>query len=289
MVVNGEEKQDSVVFVDIGARDGIDERWLPFVDSISVIAFEPDPVECARLSKQTKNYDISYLPYALGKEAAETVPLYITKQPGCSSLLRPNEEITRLFDYGEQLEVINTVEVELHRMDELLDRQPDVLKIDTQGTEFEILQGAERLLSQVIAIEVEVEFVELYVGQALFSDIDSFLRKSGFFLRGLRRDYWRNSGPSRHPFGGQIIHGDALFLNASLLDTPKGHIILAAYRQYDLLTSLGALHLIPKSNWSERIFRKLLSALPLSNRDFRRMVDRFRHESATDWHDPDFF
>lgn len=82
------------------------------------------------------------------------------------------------------------------------DFQPDVMKVDTQGTELDVPQGAGRLLDSVLAVELEVEFVPQYVGQALFADVDTFLRRQNLMLRGLRRTYWRESAVHLHPYRG---------------------------------------------------------------------------------------
>ena len=175
----------------------------------------------------------------------------------------------------------------LSRMDSVVDFQPDVIKIDTQGTEIDVLEGAGRLLDETIAVDLEVEFVDQYKGQPLFADIDAFMRSAGFLLRGLRRTYWRNSMKATHCFGGQILHGDALYVRHEALDCPKGHVILAAYRQFDLLDRFGASHLIPSEKLAIRILSRLLGGFP--NRELRRFVDRIRPPQASDWHDPDFF
>ena len=123
--------------------------------------------------------------------------------------------------------------------------------------------------------------------QALFSDIDSFMRSKGFWLRGLRRSYWRNDSESTHPFGGQIIHGDALYIRPTDIDCRKGHMILAAYQQYDLLAQLGATEWIPRRSIWAQVSSRLFRGVP--NRNLRRLVDSIRPANASDWHDPDFF
>jgi len=45
-------------------------------------------------------------------------------------------------------------------------------------------------LNNVVGIEVEVEFSELYEKQPLFNDVDNFIRDKGFELFDLRRGYW---------------------------------------------------------------------------------------------------
>jgi len=279
---------ERIRLIDVGARGGISSRWKPFYAAVEVMAFEPDPDECASLNSKSYPYTVRFLPFALGAIDGQQATLRICKQPGCSSLLQPNLELCKQYPYGWAMEVVGEHPVILNRMDTVCkDFQPDVIKVDTQGTELDVLRGAGDLLSSVMAVELEVEFVPQYLGQSLFADVDAFMRQQGFMLRGLRRTNWRTVADHAHPFGGQIIHGDALYLKLDRMDCPKGHIILAAYRQYDLLAHYGATNLIPRESAFMRIASRLLQGVP--NRELRRLVDRLRPASAKDWHDPDFF
>ncbi|HVM62287.1 MAG TPA: FkbM family methyltransferase [Verrucomicrobiae bacterium] len=274
--------------VDVGARGGIDSRWKPFYHLLDVVAFEPDPKECAVLSSQRHPYSVRFLPEALGACDGQQATLFMCRGPGSSSVLRPNMKLCGLYPFGEAMEVVGEHPITLQRLDTVCrDFQPDVLKVDTQGTELSILQGAVRLLRSALAVELEVEFVQQYSGQPLFSDVDPFMRQQGFTLRALKRSYWRTKGHQLHPYGGQIVHGDALYLRLDRIDCDKGHVILSAYRQYDLLAHFGASHLIPKTSLPLRLASRLLSRH--TNRGLRRFVDSLRPPSATDWHDPDFF
>lgn len=280
--------KESIRLVDVGARSGIHERWKPFYGQIEVRGFEPDPEECAALNAKTFPYKVEYIPTALGAKNGEEATLHITKQPGCSSLLKPNLELCTQYPYGWAMEVVDTYPVTLNRMDSVCsDFQPDVLKVDTQGTELDVLRGAGQLLDDMLAVELEVEFVPQYIGQPLFSDVDLFMREQGFMLRGLRRTFWRTKADHVHAGGGQLFHGDALYLRPSMMNTPKGHIILAAYRQYDLLANYGATQFIPKRSPLERAIATLMR--PISTRKARQVIDRFGHAKATAWHDPEFF
>jgi hypothetical protein len=58
----------------------------------------------------------------------------------------------------------------------------DHMKIDAQGAELAILEGAARSLSSVRSLNLEVQFSRLYEGTPLFGDIDLFLRERGFVL-----------------------------------------------------------------------------------------------------------
>jgi FkbM family methyltransferase len=279
---------EKIRLVDVGARGGIDPRWKPYYQQLEVLAFEPDPVECEALNSKKHEYSIRFLPSALGAQDGEEATLLLTKSPGCSSLLKPNMELCSAYPYSSSMEVVNSIPLTLNRMDTVcVDFQPDVIKVDTQGTELEVLRGMGELLDDVLAVELEVEFVPQYQEQALFADVDAFMREQGFLLRGIRRTYWRAKGTHQHSFGGQLIHGDALYIRPDRINCPKGHIILTAYRQYDLLSHYGVSDLIPKEPLPVRLLSRLFSGF--SNRELRRFVDRLRPIASTDWHDPDFY
>ena len=56
----------------------------------------------------------------------------------------------------------------------------DFLKMDTQGSEYEILQGAKEILKKTHHIKCECEYKEWYKGQKLAEDVISFLESIGF-------------------------------------------------------------------------------------------------------------
>ncbi len=57
-----------------------------------------------------------------------------------------------------------------------------MLKLDVQGFELAALQGCDDLIRNFKFVYVEASFVELYVGQALASELIRFLFDRGFSL-----------------------------------------------------------------------------------------------------------
>ena len=92
----------------------------------------------------------------------------------------------------------------------------DFLKLDTQGSELDILHGADRILrTHVLGVQVEVEFAPMYIGQPLFADVDTFLRGFGFVLFDLSRYRVRRPTVAKEvPTRGQLLWGHALYLRA---------------------------------------------------------------------------
>ena len=83
-----------------------------------------------------------------------------------------------------------------------------MLKMDTQGTELQVLAGASRSLSQVYIIETEMELVPLYVGQPLATDVCAVLRDAGFVPVALDVAF-------ADPTTGELLALDGLFRRAS--------------------------------------------------------------------------
>jgi hypothetical protein len=97
-------------------------------------------------------------------------------------LFEPNEALAYKFQYlGEPLRVVGTRTVETRRLDDFAETTgADFLKVDVQGDELLVLQGALERLRDVLVVHTEVEFLPLYKNQPLFADVDSFLRARGF-------------------------------------------------------------------------------------------------------------
>ena len=58
----------------------------------------------------------------------------------------------------------------------------DLLKMDAQGAEFDILQGARQTLAEAVCVIPEVRFYRMYEGEPMWADVDTELRAQGFVL-----------------------------------------------------------------------------------------------------------
>ena len=63
----------------------------------------------------------------------------------------------------------------------------DVLKIDTQGHEPEVLEGAKNCLGRATAVHTEIMFWDMYDRHLQFRDIENLLAPHGFELFSLPR------------------------------------------------------------------------------------------------------
>lgn len=90
----------------------------------------------------------------------------------------------------------------------------DILWMDVQGAEVLVLQGLGERIHDLACIHLEVEFFEIYKGQAMYRDVDTLLRSRGFRLAGFT-SYSRYAADAVYFHGGLgvsrmklwILHG----------------------------------------------------------------------------------
>jgi hypothetical protein len=116
--------------------------------------------------------------------------MYVTMQDDSSSLLSPSEIQAAVF--STKTKRIETG-ILIKRLDEVIDPSDlgpsTLLKIDVQGTELEVLEGAVNILNSIQNIYVECSYQELYAGQHLVSEVMEFLRSQKFQLIGVFNQY----------------------------------------------------------------------------------------------------
>jgi FkbM family methyltransferase len=173
-----------IVVVDVGAQTltGEDHVYSPLLAHAKgrVIGFEP--LEHRRRERELaeKDIDLSMRSAFIGDGGRHT--FHINNFDATSSLLPFNREIVDgLSDYWK-LETTATETVVTTTLDQAIPdvSRVDFLKLDIQGFEYPALANAASVLSRTLVVHCEVEFLPLYLRQALFPDIDQLLRKSGF-------------------------------------------------------------------------------------------------------------
>ena len=166
----------------------------------------------------------------VGKERS-IVDFHVTRWPSASSMLKPAasaQQYTlilpddRALVWGAHTEIQKTVSMEADGLDSLATDKAlppaDFLSVDAQGAESLILEGASGMLKDVtIGVLCEVEFSELYEGQALFADTSARLKKDHFRLCEVFNAQYFNAVPGHPSFQGRgfLTVGEALFLRES--------------------------------------------------------------------------
>jgi len=196
------------------------------IHQIEMIGFEPDVEECVRLNAQNPKPENRFFPIALSEKSGRR-HFYITQYPSSCGFYPTDMKLMRRFVGGEEnLSIIKTEDIETVDFDSFsadygIDHV-DFMKLDTEGSELDILKGAFGILNKsVIGVSVEVEFLEMHKKQPVFSDVDVFLRSNGFALFDLetyrieRRALPAFSSspiPGSQVETGQIVSGEGLYL-----------------------------------------------------------------------------
>jgi hypothetical protein len=107
------------------------------------------------------------------------------------------------------MRTVNKVRVPLETLDNLLAEIPEIslLKIDVQGYEKFVLEGAQAILKKTHYLIIEVNFISHYEGDILFPELHELLSASGFFLQNLSEPHFG------HRNGGRITWLDAIYVS----------------------------------------------------------------------------
>lgn len=214
-----EYRRHPLTLVDVGARGGVKRNWTAAARHLRVLGFEPDRQEYERLLEAARSAatPARYFNVALHNERG-TVPLYLARDRGLSSIFQPDRAFLDAFPEAGRFDIEQIRQVEVDTLDDQLRAGAiddiDFIKVDTQGSELFVLQGASATLAASgVGVEVEVEFTPIYKGQPTFADVDTYMRGLGFLLFDLKPCYWkRAAGWKAGGSYGQIIWADALYL-----------------------------------------------------------------------------
>lgn len=124
---------------------------------------------------------------ALGSRRGE-MALHLSANEGQSSSLLEMSAVH--VGAAPHAAIVGSETVQVERLDDVAppaDRA--FLKMDVQGAELLVLRGAQRFLQRVLALEAEISFAELYVGQPLIQDAVIELRRLGFVLTHLEPEF----------------------------------------------------------------------------------------------------
>ena len=204
--------------VDVGANVGHwSEAVLTLVAPRQIIAVEPDPTAFAQLQARLGGRpNVRLLQVAVGAENGQA-PFHVMHNSQWSSLLPVRQQDVREHYVGNAdvkvLREVQTVSVDVRRLDDLLRDVPAItlLKVDIQGGEMALLDGAAETLARTRAVMLETNFVSHYDGDALFDTLhERMTREFGFHLHRYARPTYGVEGGD-----GRLLYADAVYVNDS--------------------------------------------------------------------------
>ena len=193
---------------DIGANTGQSAIGLfEYGYKEKIVSFEPLEYEYKKLTDNSKNYknwivadrtaigsvdDITYINVAGNSGSSSILPMLETH-----SIAEPVSKYI-----GKQ-------EVKIYKLDTIAVQYTNsnsviMLKIDTQGFESEVLDGAMEIMNKVKCITLELSLIELYKGQKLWKELIERIEELGFKLWSIEPGFF-------DPKDGQMLQVDATF------------------------------------------------------------------------------
>lgn len=197
----------TIVF-DVGANVGQFAKELRLAGFTGrIVSFEPLSSAHARLlttAKGDRNWRVAP-PMAMGSSDG-FVDIHIAGDSVSSSVLAM---LDAHLEAAPDSRYVGSERVQMRRLDSVAGqylREDDVafLKVDVQGSEAHVLEGARELLSRVIGLHLELALLPCYSEQHCFGQVSSALEKAGFSL-------WRLSPGTIDEHTGRQLQVDAVF------------------------------------------------------------------------------
>ena len=195
--------------IDVGANVGqFAVACAKMFPDATIHSFEPIP-ECVEgLRRHAAKLDrIRVYPMALGARTGD-ISIHVNSHRHSSSLLSLGRRHQDAFPAARE---IGTIQVPISTLDEQFSalplEGPVLLKLDVQGYEPQVLEGASRTLNRVDYALLECSFRPLYEGETLFIEMVRLMAGCGF-------EFSHPLGWLEDPRKEEILQMDALFVKA---------------------------------------------------------------------------
>lgn len=202
---------DLVIF-DVGAYVGeVAATYKRLFPQSTIYCFEPFPDSFHKLNRLCRDASIKAHQIAFSDKEGKTT-FNINVDLSCNSLLPPTESDFKC--YSAKSIKDGEIQVETNTLDNFCAGDEiaciDILKLDVEGAEVKVLDGASSMLSKqaIKLIYSEVMFIPHYTNGCLFHELTAFLNKHGYTLLNF---YHLKSAKN-----GQLRWGNAIFLSPEI-------------------------------------------------------------------------
>ncbi|MDD2751876.1 MAG: FkbM family methyltransferase [Candidatus Omnitrophica bacterium] len=181
------------IVLDAGGRYGLHPSWKPFKGELKYYLFETDSAEIGRLRKKYKGRPEVKPIYSALSDHNGRVSISFFRNLAMSSCVKRNPvSVSFTGQRVKEVDIVGTKDVKSVTVDSFCQQNKialDFLKVDTEGSEYPILMGAKKQLSEnVLGVRCEASFDYIFEKMPLFSTIHEFLLKQGFYLLNLDYD-----------------------------------------------------------------------------------------------------
>ncbi len=196
------------LIIDIGASTGkYAEMLRRFGYSNYIFSIEPVTESFKKLNINSSS-DKKWIAkqFIISNEKKNKIKINVSKDFDNSSIYNVTDLHVKNYNgakflYTEEIEsktLENLIKYDIEKKNNMM------LKIDTQGSEGDILKSGSELLDQFKLIQVELSIQKLYTNQNMWIDIIEYLRKKNF-------DVWNIIPGYKQRDKGQLYQFDAIF------------------------------------------------------------------------------
>ena len=164
--------------LDIGAHTGQFHSWSKRVwPDVGVFMIEANPLHESTLDRLAMMNGDKYLIAAMGDEEREVT--FYTRSD------KPHTEGNSYYkehNYWDIPQLVQESKVKLKKLDDIFEDDAvfELIKIDTQGSELDILKGGVKLISKSSVIVLEIAYTEYNEGAPTAKDIINYMNSIGF-------------------------------------------------------------------------------------------------------------
>ena len=192
---------------DIGANIGQYSKLMKEIGfKGEIVSFEPLSAAFNKLQKESQKYKgWIAVNIALGDMDGET-RINVSKNSYSSSLL---DILPSHLEIAPEAVFIQNEIIRINKIDTIINKYSvgnDVifLKIDTQGYEKNVIEGAKESMNKIIGIQLEMSLIPLYKGETLFPSMLSYMKDIGFELYSIENGFFDLDT-------GQLLQVDGIF------------------------------------------------------------------------------
>ena len=193
------------IVIDVGANIGqFSEACYQIFNKVRIIAIEPDFKTAKVLEENLINKNSKIINKAISSYTGKT-KFNVNSDSQASSLLPLGIGRKKYF---EKTNVIKKITVPVTTLDKIIDRKilkNILIKIDTQGSEFQVLKGAKNLLKKTKWVIIEVPLKQLYFGQKNFNELNKLMVKNKFTFKKVLNFHYESKN-------NEIIEMDLLYI-----------------------------------------------------------------------------
>lgn len=205
------------LILDIGANKGqfaTEVRESGYKNRI--VSFEPLTEAFTILEKKAAKDSLWQVYKMAAGATGKTTAINISANSHSSSIL---EILPTHLQAAPQSQYVSKESVEVVTLDEFLPgleagAKNLFLKIDTQGYEWDVLQGVSKNLNRFLMVQMELSFVPLYEKEKLFDELTEWMKNSGF-------DFYSMEPGFYHPDTARLLQADVLFINRNVYQNSK--------------------------------------------------------------------